>query len=88
METKKVDVYKFMIKNNVNLEIEDIEGNTALFYSIHSKKIELVRILLDNGANIFHKNYKGDIAFEYGIRYANMYNLIEIKEILNKYSKK
>ena len=41
----------------VDLEIEDKNGYTPLFYAIMKKQIDMVRLLSEAGANLEHKEH-------------------------------
>ncbi|ORX41328.1 ankyrin, partial [Piromyces finnis] len=59
---------KCLVQNNANINISNIQGNTALAYAISKHNIELVDYLIDHDADIYHKNNEKksmlDIAYE------------------------
>ena len=46
------------MSNNINIELSDIYGNTALWTAVFNAKGEndIVELLLEQGANFNHKN--------------------------------
>jgi ankyrin repeat protein len=46
-----LEILKFLIQNKIDLNIQDINGQTALDYAIISQKWDFAEILLINGAN-------------------------------------
>jgi len=69
IENNKLDVLKFLLINNLNINTKDKDGNTPLAYAIKAKNSDIVKYLIENGANIHHKNNKGqsydDVNLEY-----------------------
>ena len=46
--------------DKVDLEEEDIDGNTALLIASYSGRLKMLKKLIEKGANIYHKNKKGE----------------------------
>ena len=51
---------KKIIKNGVDLEHQNNQGNTALLMAAKIGDLKIVKELIKNGANIHHKNKNGD----------------------------
>ncbi|MBI3873870.1 MAG: ankyrin repeat domain-containing protein [Arcobacter sp.] len=47
-----VRLVKFLLKSVRNVNLEDKEGNTALYYAVESNSLEVVQVLFDHGAKI------------------------------------
>lgn len=45
--------------DSVNLEEENVDGNTALLIASYSGRLNMLKKLIKNGANIYHKNKEG-----------------------------
>lgn len=67
------EVIKFLINNtNINVNIQDDSGNTAIIYAIkdNSKKndnIDIIELLLEKGANVLIRNFENKSALNYAI---------------------
>jgi len=58
----KIKKLNELIKNGVDLNITDKEGNTALMWAIRLFHLNIVEKLINSGANIFIKNNIGNTA--------------------------
>ena len=68
--TRHLSDFMFAILNNemktfnkliddVDLEEEDINGDTALLIASYSGRLKMLKKLIEKGANIYHKNKEG-----------------------------
>ena len=57
-QEKSKDVVKILLNNNIDIELSDFYGNTALWTAVFNAKgdNEIVELLLEQGANFNHKN--------------------------------
>ena len=46
----------WLIANGINIELENEQKETALFYAIHSRSTAILQILIENNANLNHLN--------------------------------
>lgn len=74
---------KWLIKNNANLEIEDKNKETALFYAIKENHSHMVKLLIENKANANHQNSYERIPFQEAIYASNM-NIVDFLIPLTK----
>lgn len=77
------------IKNNdnkeLNVDIENINGETPLIRAIHLQNVEACQLLIQNGADILHKSTKNDFLDNpliYLFKNARYYNLLS--EVIEK----
>ena len=56
----------------VNIETEDSEGLTPLFYAVQSKSVETLNFLREKGANVFHKEKQGRSLFYWAASLGNV----------------
>jgi ankyrin repeat protein len=68
-----------LLKKNVNLDLTDANGQTALMLAVQFKNIEMVKKLVKAGANTALKCKQNKTAFEYAVFAGNE----EIINILN-----
>ena len=61
----------WLISNGINLEIENLEKETAVFYAIRTKGTVILQILVENGANINHLNIFNRTALQEAVIRAN-----------------
>jgi uncharacterized protein len=47
-----LNLVKFLAKHTRDLNLEDKDGNSALYYALSSNSIECVQILCENGAKV------------------------------------
>lgn len=55
----KEEFVKILIENKANIDLNDINQNTALLYALINNHIDIASILISNGANITVKNKNG-----------------------------
>lgn len=67
-------------KDNVDIDEQDINGNTALMYAIYYNNIDIVKLLLDNNCDITIKNNVQNNA----LMIASKYKMIEIVELMEQ----
>ncbi len=46
----------WLIANGINIEVENAQKETAIFYAIHAKSSAILQTLIDNKVNINHLN--------------------------------
>ena len=51
-----IESVKWLLNNDVNTEIENLENETAVFYASHSNNLPLITLLVECGANVNHLN--------------------------------
>ena len=61
----------WLISNGINLEIENLEKETAIFYAIRTKGTVILQIFVENGANINHLNIFNRTALQEAVIRAN-----------------
>jgi ankyrin repeat protein len=61
---KSTTVSTLLLCDNVKLDLQDNDGNTALHHACQNKLINIVHLLLLHGASVSIKNNNGDIALE------------------------
>jgi ankyrin repeat protein len=61
----------WLVSNGINLEIENLEKETAVFYAIRTKGTAILQILVENGANINHLNMFNRTALQEAVIRAN-----------------
>lgn len=54
----RIEIVHFLVEMGADIEVNDIERNTPLFYACLAGKIDIVKFLIDSGANINHINTK------------------------------
>jgi ankyrin repeat protein len=82
-------IMKLLLKNGANIEEQNKEKETALFFAIKFNNLESVKILIDNGANVnaltvFDNIYSSKTPLVYAKRYASR----EIIDLLIKHGAK
>ena len=55
----KVDVLRYLVTQEANLDLENEQGNTALHYACERLDKDLMLILIASGANVDRKNKNG-----------------------------
>ncbi len=50
--TGNVTLVRFLLKHVRNVNLEDKEGNTALYYAVENSHLEVVKVLHEHGARI------------------------------------
>lgn len=55
----------FLIEKKANPNLADVNGMTALIYSVQFQNINIIELLLKNNADKSHKDKQGKTAFEY-----------------------
>lgn len=61
----------WLIANGVNIEIENTQNETALFYAIHAKNSAILQTLIDNKINVNHLNIYNRTALQDAVISAN-----------------
>ena len=61
----------WFLKNDINIEIENDQKETAIFYAIHSKSTAILQILIENKININHLNIYNRTALQDAVISAN-----------------
>ena len=59
------------MENDINIEIENDQKETAIFYAIHSKSTAILQILIENKININHLNIYNRTALQDAVISAN-----------------
>jgi len=55
----RLDLLKILVNNNLDINIQDEQGDTALTYAIRNKTIDILKYLIANGADIHNINNNG-----------------------------
>ena len=76
---QSVDLCRYLIEKNANVNAQDNSGNLALHYAIREGRMETVRLLLKHGSDPYVKNDFGDDA----IQTAALRGYSDILEFLN-----
>jgi ankyrin repeat protein len=71
-----------IITHNININLQDFYGNTALMYSISEKSIENIKLLINNDLNYDLTNFYGETALHLIFKYYDFYS--EYKEYIIK----
>jgi len=87
MRTSDINIMKLLIKYNIDLNIQDNNGNTKLIFIARNESnlMEKIKLLVENGGDLLIKNKFGDCVFDVlkGESYFN-----EIKNLYpNQYNK-
>ena len=61
----------WFLENDINIEIENDQKETAIFYAIHSKSTAILQILIENKININHLNIYNRTALQDAVISAN-----------------
>lgn len=61
---QSVDLCRYLIEKNANVNAQDNSGNLALHYAIREGRMETVRLLLKHGSDPYVKNDFGDDAIQ------------------------
>lgn len=56
------DVVKALIRAGANVNVQTVQGDTAMMYAVHAGRGDMVKILLENGADPSLKNMNGETA--------------------------
>lgn len=59
IQTKNIPRFISLINEGVDIEFEDEDGNTPLFYAVQKNNPEMIQVLINNGADINHENHQG-----------------------------
>lgn len=86
--TRNTQLASLLIKNGININIQDTEGVTPIMLAAQTGNIDLVQILLDNKADLTLKDNNGQTVVDYSngttrIEYNQLYK--PIKELLKSY---
>jgi ankyrin repeat protein len=81
IQNNSIKTMKFFIEKNININLQDNRGETALMYAIDYDNIEMIRLLLNAGANPNVLNTHNHTALTLAI-VGNSSNNIEIIEML------
>lgn len=77
------NIIAYLLTRNVNLDLQDREGETALIWAIRMNDTNTVRLLLDKGAGVEVADKAGCTAFGYAEGNANQAYLSVITNWLN-----
>lgn len=61
----------WLVSKGINLEIENLQKETAIFYAIRAKSTAILQVLVENGANIDHLNVFNRTALQEAVIRAN-----------------
>ncbi len=81
IEVGKTDLVKKKIESGADVNINDDNGNTPLYYASRNRHTEIVKLLFDHGADVNTKNNVGDTP----LHYASIHGQTEIVKLLLKY---
>lgn len=73
-----IEKIKYFLERNIDVNIVDDKGKTALIHSVINNNIEIVKLLLKNGADVNIKDKRGLTAIKYAIKNKN----VEIANVL------
>ena len=76
----------WLISKGINLEIQNSQEETAIFYAIHAKNSAILQVLIDNKVNINHLNILKRTALQDAVISANnriVNYLIQVTKALN-----
>ena len=76
----------WLISNKVNIEVQNSQEETAIFYAIHAKNSAILQILIENKININHLNIYKRTALQDAVISANnriVNYLIQVTQALN-----
>lgn len=62
-------IFNRLIQENVNLELSDSDGYTALIKAVDNRNHDYVETLISRGVNINHKTNTGATAFDYAVQW-------------------
>jgi len=74
-KTILLESIKKIIEYGVDVNHEDISGNTALFYAIEREFIDVIKFLIDSGANVNHANREKESPLLYSVKNPDRYNI-------------
>ncbi|KAL6625850.1 ankyrin repeat-containing domain protein [Neocallimastix sp. 'constans'] len=77
----RLDLLKILIANNLDINIRDNDGDTAITYAIRNRMIDILKYLVSCGASIHNINNNGQNTFFNG-------DLIKLQEYIKKYDLK
>ena len=72
-QNKQAKISQILLSHQINLDQEDIFGNTALHYAFISNNSQIIEQLLEKGANKLKKNIKGELPEDLNFNF-NFYN--------------
>jgi ankyrin repeat protein len=72
-QNKQTKVTQILLSHPLNLDQEDIFGNTALHYAFISNNSQIIEQLLEKGANKLKQNTKGELPEDLNFNF-NFYN--------------
>ncbi|KAG4094107.1 ankyrin [Neocallimastix lanati (nom. inval.)] len=78
-------VREFLLKHNVNINIKNKAGNSALHIAVFNNHLEIVKLLLLNHADINIKNSEGNTVLMMASSSANREKMLEELLLLNTY---
>jgi ankyrin repeat protein len=72
----RLDLVKILVANNLDINIQDDEGDTALTYAIRNRTIDILKYLIANGADTHNVNNNGQSIedINYFCNYDNNWN--------------
>jgi len=78
-----IDILKYLITNNANINIQDNKGYTALMIATKYNKIDIVNYLLTHNADLNLQNNDGDTALLIASKYLSCLSKEIIKTLIN-----
>jgi len=66
-----MSLLKFLVRNNIDVNIKNEDGNTPLIEAIKCGSLEIVNYLIENGANCNEINNQGKSVYEISYKYCN-----------------
>jgi ankyrin repeat protein len=86
VKTKCISIMQHLISSNADINVQDINGDSALHHAVKTEKIDVVKLLLEAGANVNAVNALGQspihLAIQHSKRQINTSLRIE-KALLN-----
>lgn len=76
-------ILKYLLSQGAEIDVQDIDGYTPLYYAVRRDDTENIKFLIKNGANPNKKNEKGESPYQLAKEKKNQ-NLIHIIEKYNK----
>ena len=68
VKKKYMDIFKHLLDNNADLNIQNSMGNTTLVEAVRWERMEIVKLLIDNGADLNIQNDIGNTVLIFSVR--------------------